>query len=136
MYFHQRKISKNTKMSQSEKSDSIGPVKISDFLDFLNISFQVTDAITNQRHNGRNISFSQLDFEQLQQNELISSLLARVNAQKTGSPTNGVSGESKVKAKSVQGEETPQSEKKCKSNADSEEFVLYFFFFCLFLSLF
>lgn len=109
-------------MSQSEKTETVGVVKISDFLDFLNISFQVTDAISNHKHNGRNISFSQLDFEQLQQNELISNVLNRANAQRAGSPTNGAGGDSNSKSskgKSGQSEDekSSHSEKKAKKKS-------------------
>lgn len=118
-------------MSQSDKPESVGVVKISDFLDFLNISFQVTDAISNHKHNGRNISFSQLDFEQLQQNELISSVLSRANAHRSvgGSPTNGAGGDSSStttpkpsKGKSVQSEDekSSHSEKKSKKKSMSK----------------
>lgn len=115
-------------MSERDKmegTENVGVVKISDFLDFLNISFQVTDAISNHKSNNRNISFSQLDFEQLQQNELISSVLARANANRAAvvSPTNNNPGgepngmASKSKSVHSEDEKSSHSEKKSKKKS-------------------
>lgn len=71
-------MSNNLKSTENE----VGVVKISDFLDFLNISFQVTDSITKHNEN-RSSSINQLDFDQLQHNELITNLLSRANSTTT-----------------------------------------------------
>lgn len=73
------------KISENRSSENdVGVVKISDFLEFLNISFQVTDSINNKSQSKNS---NQLDFEQLQSNELITNLLTRANtAVRSSSP--------------------------------------------------
>ncbi|XP_063709375.1 SANT and BTB domain regulator of class switch recombination [Culicoides brevitarsis] len=83
------KLSEN----RSNESSDVGVVKISDFLEFLNISFQVTDSINNKNQSKNS---NQLDFDQLQNNELITSLLTRANnAVRSSSPPNVFTGKGK-----------------------------------------
>lgn len=92
----------------SNGTDDVGVVKISDFLEFLNISFQVTDSITKQT--ARTSSINQLDFDQLQHNELITNLLSRANANRSASPTVG-SADAKSKTKSIEEEKIDAAKK-------------------------
>lgn len=94
----------------------VGVVKISDFLEFLNISFQVTDAITNKNPVK---SSNQLDFDQLQHNELISNLLARSNAANRTSPTSSIDGKSKTKPEEDKGD---KKQKKRSINKSKSKF--------------
>lgn len=78
------------KISENRSNDTdVGVVKISDFLEFLNISFQVTDSINNKNHSKNS---NQLDFDQLQNNDLITNLLTRANAAVTKSPPSSIDG--------------------------------------------
>uniref|UniRef100_A0A336LZB2 CSON008929 protein n=1 Tax=Culicoides sonorensis TaxID=179676 RepID=A0A336LZB2_CULSO len=78
------------KLSENRSNDTdVGVVKISDFLEFLNISFQVTDSINNKNQSKNS---NQLDFDQLQNNDLITSLLTRANTAIKHSPPSSVDG--------------------------------------------
>lgn len=80
------------KISENRSNDTeVGVVKISDFLEFLNISFQVTDSINNKNQSKNS---SQLDFDQLQNNDLITNLLTRANAAVKTSPPSSIDGKS------------------------------------------
>lgn len=81
------------KISENRSNDTdVGVVKISDFLEFLNISFQVTDSINNKSQSKNS---NQLDFDQLQNNDLITNLLTRANAAvRSSSPPSSVDGRS------------------------------------------